>query len=203
MMNHKVELFIFRHGETDWNAQRKFQGHTDIPLNAKGKSQAEELFQKFSTLQPQVCLSSDLVRAVETAKIGLRDHEISYVYSPALRETFLGDVEGLSQVEITEKYGEEVLTRWRSIEEKDLTMSFPNGESKLDHLIRVQNFIRNFIQLNNHFNKLAISSHGGAVVRLVHSCINAPKEPIGIPNCCLYHLEFDKNENQFSFIKQI
>ncbi|NUM59254.1 MAG: histidine phosphatase family protein, partial [Bdellovibrionaceae bacterium] len=38
-----IDLYVFRHGETHWNAQRKFQGHTDIPLNEIGKTQAQTL----------------------------------------------------------------------------------------------------------------------------------------------------------------
>lgn len=202
-MKKKVDLYIFRHGETDWNANKKFQGHTDIPLNEKGKNQAEELFNKFSKLKPEICLSSDLNRAMETAKIGLKGHDISFLYSDKLRETFLGDVEGMSQQEIIEKFGLDVLTKWRSVATHDLTMSFPNGETKLNHLLRVQSHIKDFIKDNSHYRRVAISTHGGSVVRLVHSCVNAPVESILIPNCCLYHLEFDLNENHFVLVGQL
>ncbi|MCB0368605.1 MAG: histidine phosphatase family protein [Bdellovibrionales bacterium] len=202
-MTDLVDLYIFRHGETDWNAKRKFQGHTDIPLNDQGRSQATSLIDKFKNLSPEVCLSSDLVRAVETAKIGLKDHNLSYLYSDQLRETYLGDVEGLSQQDIIDRYGLELLTRWRSVSASDLEMSFPNGESKLDHLLRIQNFLKNFVSLNQEIKKIAVSTHGGSVVRLVHSCFNAPEDSIKIPNCCLYHVQYSINKDHFYFVAEL
>lgn len=196
-MRKKIDLYVFRHGETDWNAQKKFQGHTDIPLNQKGKDQAQELFQKFQFLKPEICLSSDLRRAVETAKIGLAGHSLTYLFSEKLRETHLGDVEGLSQQDIIDKFGSEILDQWRSVEGKDLSMSFPNGETKQEHLIRIQTHLKDFIKGNGQYHKIAVSTHGGSVVRLVHSCVNAPKESITIPNCCLYHVEYHLPEDVF------
>lgn len=198
-----IDLYVFRHGETHWNAMRKFQGHTDIPLNDTGKSQAQTLVEKFRTLNPEICISSDLIRAVETAKIGLSGHPISYVYSAFLRETHLGDVEGLEQQTIIDKYGMDILTRWRSVKKEDLEMSFPNGETKLQHTHRVRNYIREFIESNKHYQKIAVSTHGGSVIRLVHSCVNAPTESITIPNCCLYHVQFDPQQNDFVFVGQL
>lgn len=202
-MNKFVDLYVFRHGETQWNALKKFQGHTDIPLNETGKNQAQSLISKFKTLQPEICISSDLVRAVETAKIGLSDFDISYVYSAFLRESHLGDVEGLEQQMIIDKYGSDILTRWRSIKKEDLSMSFPNGETKLQHTERVIKYIQDFIKNNSHYQKIAVSTHGGSVVRLVHSCLNAPVDSITIPNCCLYHVQYDLNAEDFIFVGQL
>jgi broad specificity phosphatase PhoE len=66
-------LILVRHGETDWNATRRIQGSTDIPLNDTGRAQAREvaerLQQELSAVGPVVVASSDLSRAVETARI--------------------------------------------------------------------------------------------------------------------------------------
>lgn len=202
-MNQLINLYVFRHGETQWNALKKFQGHTDIPLNDTGKSQAQTLVAKFKSLQPEICISSDLIRAVETAKIGLSDFDISYVYSALLRESHLGDVEGLEQQTIIDRYGQDILTRWRSIKKEDLSMSFPNGETKLQHTQRVRKYIQEFIKNNSHYQKIAVSTHGGSVVRLVHSCMNAPVESITIPNCCLYHVQYDMQTDDFVFVGQL
>lgn len=198
-----VEFYIFRHGETDWNAQRKFQGHTDIPLNENGQKQAQTLIDKISRINPEICLSSDLIRAVETAKIAFDKKKIDYVYSPLLRETHLGDVEGMHVDQIISQFGEEMLLQWRSVSAENLHMSFPGGETKFQHLQRLQKCLIEFTTSNSHYKKIAVSSHGGSVIRLAHSCEDAPSEAIAIPNCCLYQLDFNLKTHKWSFKGQL
>src|SRR5260370_25534521 len=62
-------LYLARHGETDWNAAGRWQGHTDIPLNAKGRAQAEAVASALQGAGLSGIVSSDLSRAYETAKI--------------------------------------------------------------------------------------------------------------------------------------
>ena len=196
-----VQIFVFRHGETDWNLNKKFQGHSNIPLNQKGRDQAEQLRNKFSTMELDVCLCSDLDRAVETGRIAMSNHPIPFVFSPALRETHLGDVEGLSQTEIIEKYGDDILSRWRSIDPQHDSMGFANGETKQQHLNRLKSYLEDTLQANPHFKKVAISTHGGSLVRLAHATENAPQQMIAIPNCCLYELAYDRIGRTWQFIQ--
>lgn len=199
-MSDLVQLFVFRHGETDWNLNKKFQGHSNIPLNQKGRDQAQNLREKFSKIKLDVCLSSDLDRAVETGRIALENHQIPFLFSPSLRETHLGDVEGLSQIEIDAKYGEGHLTRWRSIKPEDITFGFSNGETKQQHLQRLKSYIEDIVTANEHFKSVAVSTHGGSLVRLVHATDNAPEQAILIPNCSLYELAFDRKKCAWTYI---
>jgi len=93
-------LYLVRHGETDWNAAERWQGHTDIPLNATGRAQARALAQTLRSLGFAGVVASDLSRAQETAHIvaaelGLR---VAYV-DAALRERSFGCFEGLTREE--------------------------------------------------------------------------------------------------------
>jgi broad specificity phosphatase PhoE len=191
---------VFRHGETDWNLNKKFQGHTNIPLNQKGRDQAQCLRAKFTSFSIDACLCSDLDRAMETARIALADHTVPFLFSPSLRETHLGDVEGQSQVQIIEKYGEDLLHRWRSVKPEDQSMGFPGGETKLQHLQRVKDFVESTLIANSHFKKVAVSTHGGSLVRLVHSAENSPETAIVIPNCALYELSFDRKNRTWKYL---
>jgi len=65
-------LYLVRHGETDWNAQGKWQGHSDITLNDQGRIQAREAATYFAEKNIDIAYSSDLNRARETAKIIVR-----------------------------------------------------------------------------------------------------------------------------------
>src|SRR5688572_15424188 len=136
-------LFVFRHGETDWNVAKRFQGHSDIPLNENGTKQAESLRQLMQSLAPQIVLSSDLSRAFETAKIAVQDLKIHIEAAPELREANLGDVEGMLRDEIIAKWGEGFIERW--FDATDLDFVFPNGETKIEHSDRMILAIENFI----------------------------------------------------------
>src|SRR5690348_12216267 len=62
-------LYIVRHGQTDWNVERRIQGNSDIPLNEVGRAQAAELKEKLKDIEFAFYFSSDLQRAVETARL--------------------------------------------------------------------------------------------------------------------------------------
>ena len=62
-------IYLIRHGETDWNQDKRIQGQTDIPLNARGRRQAEALAGRLSTVSLEMIYTSDLTRARETAEI--------------------------------------------------------------------------------------------------------------------------------------
>ena len=60
-------LYIMRHGKTDWNAMRKLQGRTDIPLNEEGRQMAEHARTEYAVIHFDICYCSPLIRAKETA----------------------------------------------------------------------------------------------------------------------------------------
>ena len=62
-------LLLVRHGETDWNAERRWQGHADVPLNERGRKQAQRLADSFPGDAVDAIYASDLARARETAEI--------------------------------------------------------------------------------------------------------------------------------------
>ncbi|WP_431805014.1 histidine phosphatase family protein [Microbacterium sp. bgisy203] len=102
-------LLLVRHGETDWNAARRIQGSTDIPLNETGRAQARETAEilrvRFAGLAP-VVVSSDLSRASETAEIIAEALGVEGPRTyPQLRERAYGVAEGLSIEEYLAQYG--------------------------------------------------------------------------------------------------
>lgn len=201
-----LRFFVFRHGETDWNLQKKFQGHTDIPLNANGMAQALALAEKIKKLQLKAVLSSDLVRALRTAEIAFGDSRpVPFHIHADLRETHLGDAEGLTHEEIHAKFGEDIIAKWKSIAAEDFHYQFPNGEKKSDHLIRLRRVLETYAHGQTHASgdQIGVSTHGGSLVRLVHGCENAPTTAIAIPNCALYEINYIVPEKRWLFVGEV
>jgi broad specificity phosphatase PhoE len=89
-----------RHGRTEWNASRRFQGHTDVPLDDEGRTQAKALGVLLRDQRIDVAVSSDLGRAEETARLVLDRHDVVPKIDPAWRERRFGTWEGLTWEEI-------------------------------------------------------------------------------------------------------
>jgi len=92
-------IYLIRHGETDWNIKKLLQGHADIPLNEKGKTQAKQLAKKFSKIHFDSVFSSDLIRAIRTAEIIALEKKLAIITAKALRERNFGKYEGKSWIQ--------------------------------------------------------------------------------------------------------
>jgi 2,3-bisphosphoglycerate-dependent phosphoglycerate mutase len=101
-----VELFLVRHGETLWNAERRFQGQTDIPLSPRGRAQAAAIAAALSSIPFSRAYASDLQRAGETARAIVADREVAVETDVRLREFDFGAWEGLTWKEIIARWPE-------------------------------------------------------------------------------------------------
>jgi glucosyl-3-phosphoglycerate phosphatase len=102
---------LLRHGRTAWNAQRRFQGHADPPLDEVGRTQAYEVATLMAALHPDLLVSSDSARAMQTAQIVSEVADLPVRAEPRLRERGLGHWEGLTREEVAVKYPDEY-TDW-------------------------------------------------------------------------------------------
>lgn len=118
-------LLLARHGETDWNATHRWQGHEDVPLNERGRAQAHELADRLGNEPIVAVYASDLQRASGTAEIVAGRLGLPVETDPRLREIFFGAWEGLTTPEIEERFPDEV-ARWRA---DDGTNAFAGGET--------------------------------------------------------------------------
>lgn len=108
MKNEKnTQIFLIRHGQTDWNLEDKYQGRTDIPLNETGRAQAKKtaLFLKQKNAPLVALYSSDLQRAHQTAMEIAELFLLNITLAPDLREGHLGKLEGLTKAVGKELYG--------------------------------------------------------------------------------------------------
>jgi len=101
---------LWRHGQTTYNAEHRFQGQRDVPLNALGRAQAQRAARHLARLEPAAIWSSDLVRATGTATYLARLTNLEVQQDKDLRERFGGEWEGLTIGEIRRNYPEEHAT---------------------------------------------------------------------------------------------
>lgn len=106
-----TRLILIRHGETDWNVQGRWQGHTDIPLNQNGHEQSRQLANDLKNDHIDAIYTSDLQRARQTARLLSEEKGVAIQVDPRLREINLGVWEGLTRPEIEENYLKELEER--------------------------------------------------------------------------------------------
>ena len=119
-------FYIFRHGETDWNRERRCQGHTNTSLNDAGKLQAIELANKLIDLPLNVIVTSDLERALNTGSQVAKKLKIPIVIDHRLREMSYGEAEGMLYHEAIKIYGEELWQKLDQPEKSIIQSSWPN-----------------------------------------------------------------------------
>lgn len=100
-------LILLRHGRTEWNAQRRFQGQADPPLDDVGRAQAYAVAALVAALRPGMLVSSDAARALQTAEIVGEVAALPPIPDPRFRERGLGHWEGLTRDEVAVKFPDE------------------------------------------------------------------------------------------------
>ena len=106
-------ILLARHGESDWNAAGRWQGHADRPLTELGRRQAARLAEELAAVRLEAVYASDLRRAWETAEIAVAGRGLEIVRLKQLREVDVGSWSGLSRAEVAERFPE-AFERWRS-----------------------------------------------------------------------------------------
>ncbi|HEY2673237.1 MAG TPA: histidine phosphatase family protein [Rugosimonospora sp.] len=108
-----TRLIVWRHGQTTWNVDNRIQGQLDVELNPTGVAQAAAAAARLVELKPDVIVSSDLRRAVDTAAALAAVTGLTVRYDPRLRERSFGDWQGLTNPEAAERHPAEY-ARWRA-----------------------------------------------------------------------------------------
>ena len=187
-------IYIFRHGQTDWNAEGRIQGHIDIPLNDTGRLQARKLAPVLQKLGIEAFLSSDLSRASETAQIIANQMGGLPVFMDQdLREIHLGKIEGLSRTEIEKLLGVEFSDRLRSDPLSDSDVTLLGSESAEQVTSRALRAVRRFFEQNS-YQTIGIATHGGVIRRVIQHALKNGDYPAPIPNGIVYPFSYSESE---------
>ena len=165
-----LKLTLVRHGETEWNAQRRYQGHTDVPLSALGLHQAELVADRLAGEKFDAIYASDLKRAWQTASPIAEKVGLPVSTEPRLREMSFGVLEGLKWEEAQKKYPE-MLKAWLD----DYNHPPEGGESMDVFLARIAAFRDDLLSRHVSQNILLVA-HGGTLNELIRSCLEVPNE---------------------------
>jgi broad specificity phosphatase PhoE len=155
------QLLLVRHGQTDWNLNHIPQGHIDVPLNHKGRKQAQALGERLRGWEIDAIHTSDLSRAAETAAILGAATGPRPLASAAWREFDLGGWAGLDDLEVTARFGDELEAIARG---EDVARG--GGETMAAVMDRVrQGYER--LRAKHTGDRVVVVSHGGALKALI------------------------------------
>jgi broad specificity phosphatase PhoE len=176
-----VRLVLWRHGQTAWNVERRFQGQSDISLDETGRAQAERAARLLAGLRPDLIVSSDLSRATSTAAPLARLTSLNVILDKDLRERHGGCWEGLTDTEIRARYPAEHES-WNP----------PDGEPTIvvadrvaGALHRTATFLRD--RATHNGGLAVVVSHGAALRLGMSRLLGMPEEIFGalgpLSNC--------------------
>lgn len=148
-----IRLFITRHGQTEWNLEKRFQGSKDSLLTELGEKQAGMLRDRLASQNFDLIYSSHLQRAYRTAEIIKDNREIKIIKDKALSEMKLGDWEGLKYDHVIEKYSKEYDLFWN----KPHLFEATSGEGYSDLKKRVIGSLKRIIRENDDKNILIVT----------------------------------------------
>ncbi len=189
-----TRIYLTRHGETEWNRQRRFQGSKNSELTEKGILGAELLGARVEDIELDCIVSSPLKRAYHTAEIVRGKKDIDIIKHEGFKEINLGDFEGMRWDEIEQLHGD-ILYR---ISEDPLNNRYPNGENLYEFYIRVEKAFKEVIDKCRNKSVLIVA-HGGTI-KCIESYIRKfkiSKDWMGnvVQNCSLSCVDVDDNND--------
>ncbi|MFJ2116609.1 MULTISPECIES: histidine phosphatase family protein [unclassified Streptomyces] len=176
-------VVLWRHGQTAWNLERRFQGSTDIELTAEGVGQARRAARLLASLKPDAIIASDLRRAAATAAELSAVTGLPVAYDAGLRETFAGAWQGLTHEEIIGRFGEQYAA-WKRGE----PVRRGGGELETEVADRAAPVVLRHAEELPDEGTLVVVSHGGAIRTAIGRLLGLDAyhwEGLGgLSNCC-------------------
>ncbi|MFD5511906.1 histidine phosphatase family protein [Streptomyces sp. NPDC127051] len=177
------KIVLWRHGQTSWNLERRFQGSTDIELTETGVAQARRAARLLASLKPAAIVASDLRRASATASELAAVTGLPVTHDAALRETYAGEWQGLTHEEIIAKYGEQYAA-WKRGE----PVRRGGGELETEVADRAAPVVLEHAGRLPEGGTLVVVSHGGTIRTTIGRLLGLDAydwESLGgLSNCC-------------------
>ncbi|WP_280722469.1 histidine phosphatase family protein [Kitasatospora sp. MAA4] len=176
-------IVFWRHGQTSWNLESRFQGSTDIALTETGVAQAKRSARLLAGLSPDLLISSDLQRAAATAAELARLTGLDVQHHAGLQETYAGEWQGLTNAEIRARFPEQY-EAWGRGE----AVRRGGGELSSEVADRSVPIVLEAVDKLPERGTLVVVSHGGTIRTMLGRLLGL--EPVqwecfgGLSNCC-------------------
>lgn len=179
----RKDFYVFRHGETNYNAEGRCQGcGIDTELNVKGIMQAQGLIPKLAPMNLEIIYSSPLKRAIKTAEIVADALCLKVLTEPELREVNFGAGEGKTKSEMLAAFPD-IYQAWRAPENL-MDIAYPDGETKRQAGERMLGTLKRLAL--QPYQTMGIATHGSAMRYLLAALGRDPKADV--PNAALFHV---------------
>ncbi|WP_327713523.1 histidine phosphatase family protein [Streptomyces sp. NBC_00464] len=176
-------IVLWRHGQTAWNLERRFQGSTDIELTEEGVGQARRAARLLASLKPDAIVASDLRRAAATAAELVAITGLGVAHDPGLRETYAGAWQGLTHEEIVGLYGDQYAA-WKRGE----PVRRGGGELETEVADRAAPVVLAHADKLPDDGTLVVVSHGGTIRTTIGRLLGLEAHHWeglgGLSNCC-------------------
>ena len=165
-----LHLILVRHGESEWNAQRRYQGQANVPLSGLGKRQAELVAERLAGQKIDAVYASDLIRAWETASAIAEKSGLDVLPEPRLRELKFGVLEGLTFEEAQAKYPQ-MIAAWL----EDFNQP-PEGAETIDLFnARIVSFLEE-LKAKHDEQVVLLVGHGGSLSEILRVALGLSRE---------------------------
>jgi len=172
----KVTLYFVRHGETQYNVEKRMQGFCDSPLTERGIFQAKSVGKGLSHINFKAAYSSDSQRVLDTAKYAIGNQDIPLIIDPRLKEMNFGVLESLLEEEIFKEHGN-ILEKLFSF--KNLEVAAPDGESYVQLFTRTTNAVGDIIKKHSlDGGNVLIFSHGITIGNYILQITQSDQYPV-------------------------
>ena len=186
-----LDLWLIRHGETNWNREGRIQGQTDVPLSDLGVKQARRLGMRLEAEAFDKVYSSDLKRALQTAQLAMPDANICQ--DKRLREISRGVLEGCTKEEMTEEEAQ----LYETMHQDPFNNRLPGGENFQDFNARVKDWLGSLPQEG----KIAAFAHGGIVHTSLHLLLGVSDAwTFAVNNASITKLLIEENYTTIAFV---
>jgi glucosyl-3-phosphoglycerate phosphatase len=186
-----TSLILWRHGHTEWNSERRVQGHTDTPLSDLGRTQATEAAALLAARDPVAIVASDLRRCADTAAALAALTGLPVRHDARLRERYYGEWEGLTMPEIAQRWPESYARKTAGADAADLGHGI---ERPVDVMKRVGEALREAVAVAPDGVVVAVS-HGGSARYGMFELLGWPVEQLrgvhALVNCHYSELRLD------------
>lgn len=183
MTNRGCRIILWRHGQTAWNLERRFQGSTDIDLTDTGVSQARRAARLLASLKPDAIVASDLKRAAATASELAALTGLEVTHEQGLQETYAGEWQGLTHDEIITRFGDQY-NAWKRGE----SVRRGGGELETEVADRAAPIVLRHAEKLPEDGTLVVVSHGGTIRTTIGRLLGLESHHWeglgGLSNCC-------------------